>query len=282
MKTSAPLTGPNKPLRAADGLWLVGLALGGAWIWRREPGCLATPAETLPILAALALLAWFGAPWRLQPGPFRLGQSALAVAGVALVAGLLSDLMVLLALAWTALLWAWLRPRLLPDAQPRARRLLPLAVLAFPWLHLDLPSLGWWYRLSAAWTAEFSMHLLGLAVRREGTQLFVQQLPFDVTPACSGMQTLQALLVAGSALCFLQVGARRFYWFTLAFLPLVAWFANTVRVLLIIVLGLSFGPEFASGWFHMTGGWLVLVVMFGLTWLGLAALRQLPPQECPA
>lgn len=260
-----------------DRIFLAGLILGGAWIWWREPGALAEPAETLPLLAALPLLAWFGAPWKFVPGPIRFYPPALVVAGVSLVAGLLSSLLFLLSLSCAALLWAWLHQRLVPDARVRAWRLLPLALLAFPWLSFDLPALGWSYRLSAAWNAEHVLQLIGFAVRREGTQIFVQQLPFDVTPACSGIKTLQAMLVAGTALCFLQVGGHRWYWRSLLFLPLVAWVANAARVLLLVLAALSAGPEFAAGWFHLAGSWLVLMIMFGLTWLGLEIVRRRQP-----
>ena len=155
-------------------------------------------------------------------------------------------------------------------------------MLAFPWITRDLPALAWWYRLSAAWSAEHCLSGIGLEVRREGTQIFVHQLPFDVAPACSGIQGLQALLVAGTALCFLQVGTRPFYWPAVGLLPLVAWLANALRVMLLIAAGLSFGPEVVTGWFHTVGGWLVLVMMFGLTWLALELLRRLQPRPLSA
>jgi exosortase len=176
--------------------------------------------------------------------------------------------------AWAAALWAWLGQRLETETRQRVRRLLPLAVLAFPWVALDFPSLGWWYRLSTAWCAAHLFQSLGFEVHREGTQLIVAQMPFDVTAACSGIKALQAMLIAGTALCFLQVNAARLFWAGFACLPLVAWLANTLRVLLVFVVALSFGPEFASGWFHTFGGWLVLVGTFGFTWFGLETLRR--------
>jgi len=296
-------------MRLADWLFLAGLAAMGAWIWLRDTGLDLSSGDMWPLLASLPLMAWLGDPWELtcfprtgpgtmnrvgasahhQPsthrpsagsqeaaeGRFRLDVKSVGTAGVALVAGLLSGVVGLLALGWTALLWGWLSPRLSADGQARAWRLMPLALLAFPWIALDLPSLGWWYRLSAAWSVEHGLDLVGLAVRREGTQLFVHQLPFDVAPACSGIQTLQALLVAGTALCFLQIGRCRFYWLALGLLPLVAWLANATRVLLVIAGALSFGPAAIEGGLHTTGGWFVLMVMFGLTWLALEMLRRI-------
>lgn len=261
-------------MKAVDRRFLAGLVLAAAWIWLRDPAALAEPADTLPLLAALPLLAWLGAPWRFGAAPLQLHRAWLALAAVALLLGVASGLVGLLALAWTAMLWAWLRSRLEPEARERVWRLLPLAVLAFPWLSLDLPVLGWWFRLSAAWSAGQVYQSLGFTVQREGVQLLVQHLGFDVAPACSGIKGLQAMLVAGTALCFLQLGGRRPYWPSLAVLPLAAWLANTARVLLVIAAALTAGPEFAGGWFHSAGGWLALVAMFGFTWLALEGFRR--------
>ena len=46
-----------------------------------------------------------------------------------------------------------------------------LALLAFPWLSEDLPQLGWWFRLSAAWTAAHLFQVAGFGVTRDGTDL---------------------------------------------------------------------------------------------------------------
>jgi exosortase/archaeosortase family protein len=253
-------------MKTADRLWLAGLLLLGGFIWWRDRAWLAAPDDALPLLAAIPLFVWLGAPWRFVEGAFRLQGRWLAVAGVLLAAGLVTSLNVLLALALTAGLWSWLAVRLAPEEQPRIVRLLPLVALAFPWLTLDLPSLGWGYRLTAAWTAEHVFQWLDLSVQREGTQLLVQQMPFDVSPACSGIKALQAMLVGGMAVCFMQIRRPAAYWSGLACLPLLAWLVNVLRVLLVVASGLTFGAEFAAGWFHPVSGWLVIVLVFGALW----------------
>jgi exosortase/archaeosortase family protein len=42
----------------------------------------------------------------------------------------------------------------------------------------------------------------------------------------------------------------------------MAWVANTARIFSLGCAGLLFGPDFARGWFHQWGGWLVLCLMF--------------------
>jgi len=51
----------------------------------------------------------------------------------------------------------------------------------------------------------------------------------------------------------------------------VAWLANTLRVVMLSTVALTFGADAANGWFHEWGGWLVLIVMFGLCGLAFAA-----------
>ncbi len=78
----------------------------------------------------------------------------LLAGGALLLAGSLADLTLLLAAGWTTLFWAWFRSRLAPASRPAARRLLVLPVLAFPWIAYEGQALGWWFRLSAAATAQ--------------------------------------------------------------------------------------------------------------------------------
>ena len=192
------------------------------------------------------------------------------------------EVTLLLALGWTLALWAWLCGKLAPENIFSLRRLLIFPVLAFPWLALDLPSLGWWFRLSAAWSAEHFFQLLGLAVTREGTQIVVHNFPVGVTAACAGLKALQAMLVAGGVMAYLQLGRSRWYWPAWAVLPLVAWLANTLRVVMLSAVALTFGAAAAHGWFHEWGGWLVLIVMFVLCGLVFAAAGRRDKTQEPA
>lgn len=261
-------------MKNADRQTLVLLTLGVAFIWLFDRAWLGAPDEFLPLLGALPLLVWFAGPWKFSPDPFRLNSKWLGFSALFAVAGWFTGFNILLALAWTSALWAWGDLRLETNTRARLLRLLPLAVLAFPWLTLDFPSLGWWFRLSAAWTSQYLFAALGFTVERAGTQLMVARMPFDVTPACAGLKALQAMAIGGTALCFLQIRRTGSYWLGLACLPLLAWIANTLRVAVIVVAALTVGPEFASGWFHTTSGWLILTGIFALSWLATEFLRR--------
>ena len=250
-------------MKLRDILWLTGLFASATFVWLRDRTWLSSADEVLPLLAAPVVFLWLGEPWRgWRKDDFSLNPNRLFVAGGIFVLGIALDVTLLLALAWTLVLWAWLGGKIPSQKTFALRRLLVFPLLAFPWMALDLPSLGWWFRLSAAWSTEHFFQLLGLAVTREGTQIVVQTFPVDVTAACAGLKVLQAMLVAGGLMAFVQIGRSRWYWPAVAMLPLVAWLANTLRVVMLSTVALTFGVEAASGWFHEWGGWLVLIFMF--------------------
>jgi exosortase len=263
-------------MRFIDLVWLAALLAAAAWIWLRDRSWLSGVDEVLPLLAAPLLFLWLGEPWR----GWRRADAAPAFRGLAasalmLVLGLALNVTLLLAAAWTCLLWTWLRDQVSVAAAQELRHLLVLPLLAFPWLTLDFPLLGWWFRLSAAWSAEHFFQLIGLAVSREGTQMIVQSFPVEVSAACAGLKVLQASLVAGSVLAFMLLPRSRWYWAGVAVLPVMAWLANTLRVVLLTTVALTFGANAATGWFHEFGGWLVLVTMFTLCALVFVGLRRL-------
>ena len=133
-------------MKPRDYLWLGVLLAGAAFIWLRDLAWLPFASETLPVLGALPLFVWLGAPWRFQPGRFELHGVSLAAAGLLLMAGIATDFTLLLAAAWTLALWSWLRGRVVSEAVD-LRRLILLPMMAFPWMALDMAPVGWWFRV---------------------------------------------------------------------------------------------------------------------------------------
>lgn len=250
----------------ASALGTLAVLLGyAAFIWLADPGWRAAVAENLPILTGLLLLALLGRPWRLRE-TVRAPSAAAGVGAVAVtLAAVVLDLTVLHAFAWTLLLALWIGSFVQPHPKGSRRYLLPLAFLAFPWIMTDAHAVGWWFRLSGAWTAQQFFQLTGLAVERAGTLLLVQGLPISVDAACAGMNTLQAMLVAGLAVAALHLGPRgAAYWWCVLVLPAVAWLANTARVIMLGVTALSAGADFAKSAFHTLGGLLALCMVFAI------------------
>lgn len=136
------------------------------------------------------------------------------------------------------------------------------AVAGFPWLLYEMDGLGWAFRSSGAAIVGGLLGLLGLSVKREGTMILAHGIPISVDVACSGLGALQAMALAGAAL--LPPGLKpgwRAATAVAALLPL-AWLANTVRIAVLAVVAVTFGPGVAAGPWHGTMGWAALMVVF--------------------
>lgn len=245
-------------------------------IWLQDTGWTKALSDTLPVLAALPLFIWLGWPWSLASGPHPPSKRPLLVGMLLFALGLLTGIALFPALGWTALFWSWLSPRLAPGAKEKTKKLMPLPVMAFPWLLLDGRPVGWWFRLTGAEATEGVFTLFQLDVLRQGTRLLVETLPVDVTPACSGLNTLQAMLIAGIAIAFLELGESPRYWVCLPLLVIATWVANTLRIIAITATALIHGPDTAEGIFHTLGGWVVLVMIFLIC---MGAFRLMAPRK---
>lgn len=148
-----------------------------------------------------------------------------------------------------------------------------LALLSLPWLSTDGTSLALAFRHSAAWATEGFFYVCGFTVLRDGTMLTIEGQPLAVAAACAGLDTLHATLVAGAWLAA-ALRRRGLFWLAVAALPLLAWVANTSRVIALGGVAITWGPDAAIGWFHTWGGLAVIVVMFALAGAWVAMLRQ--------
>lgn len=148
-----------------------------------------------------------------------------------------------------------------------------LALLSLPWLATDGANLALAFRHSAAWATGVVFHLLGYSIVRDGTTINIEGQPLAVVAACAGVDTLHATLVAGIWLAGV-LQARRRFWLAVAALPLLAWVANTTRIITLGGVALAWGPNAATGWFHNWGGLTVIVVMFALAGSWVAVLHR--------
>jgi exosortase/archaeosortase family protein len=283
---------------------LVALAALGSYIWIHDGRWQESASDTLPLLAALPLFVWLRGPWRsrVEPGPALSPRPLLGAAGCLMAGGAL-DVTFLLAAGWTLLLWSWIDARFYDGSAVGARRpalsvtsppepaggasfkLLVLPLLAFPWLANDLPQLGWWFRLSGAAAAGRVLSVAHFAVERSGTFLVVNGFPASVEPACSGLNGLQAMLVAGTMVAFVQLGRSRLFWLCLPLFVVAAWLANVARIAGAAALGASLAPDIAAArvaQYHTLGGWIALIVMFAISALitsGMARWSNRPRQH---
>lgn len=217
------------------------------------------------LLAPLAL--WLA--WRRGLSPARapniLLGTAMLLAAVLLryVGGLAAELftlrfsMMLGLLGATVFAWGipqlrrwWLSFALLLLSIP-----LPVLVtnaLALP-LQFKASSMG---AALLAWR-DVPVKLSGNVILLPGRQLFV-------TEACSGLRSLAALLSLGVLVGGLWLRAPLARVIVLAFTIPVAILVNAIRVFLTGFLVYFVDPKMGEGFLHLTEGWLLFVVAFGI------------------
>ena len=245
-----------------------GVPVLAAWVmWRRFPGPMMPQppgpawcgvlAIALLILALGEALAWHDPLWRFTGATLGCGATLLCI--------------------------AWLHRR---GGGPLVRRqLFPLlfAALAVPWpMPLELWSI---HHLAAAVTdvAVSAANLLGVAALQHGNTIELARGVVGVDDACSGIQSLQATLMASLFLgefFALRIAGR--IALTVAGAA-VSFLTNCGRVLALTLLAHSRGPDAALEWHDIVGGTatacafaLVLGAAFLLS-RGRALPEMLPP-----
>lgn len=127
-------------------------------------------------------------------------------------------------------------------------------------------------KLAVSWTAEQVLHGAGLAVARDGVVLHVGHYQLLVADACAGMHSLFTLEAFG--LLYLNVVrhpcAMRHALLAISIVP-VAFAANTLRVVLLAIVTLTWGDEVGRGMVHDFSG----LLLFALALLLIAGLDAL-------
>lgn len=171
------------------------------------------------------------------------------------------------------LLFVWGLARLLGGRAWAKAALFPLLLLLFTLPAGFFDMAGFWLRLSVVEISQSLLGLLGVEVRRAGTQLFDPSCRFqyDVVAACSGVRSLQAILALSLVLGYLRLGplgAR-----VLCVLLVLPWLylANLLRILAIVLASVWWGAE-AGTRVHSWSGPLVFTGVLCLVFLSLRFL----------
>lgn len=268
-------------LKALDYGFLVGLFVLAVLIWLSDLNWITTAEDTIPILVALPLFYWLGRPWNILLKDRAISTSLFLLAILLFLIGFASHQVLILSIAWTFLLWTWLKGSTPQEDHARIKKLLVLPLLSFPWIALDADRIGWWFRLSAAWITAKAFALSGFNVNQEGTNLLINQLPVSIEVACAGLNTLQAMLIAGTVILYMILGETNRYWWNLPVLVAMAWITNTLRIIFLVTLALAISPAFAMSAFHTWGGWFVIVLMFLLCWWIFSKQEQTTRSDSP-
>ena len=134
-------------------------------------------------------------------------------------------------------------------------------------------------QLFASSVATSLAQALGVTIYRDGNIIHLANTSLGVAEACSGLQSLSALVVASLLLGFLNNATVmvRILLFVLS-LPL-AIAVNVLRVTGTAILA-DYRLEFAEGFYHLFSGWLVFILGFGVLWLlGKLLCRWIPTRK---
>lgn len=169
-------------------------------------------------------------------------------------------------LVWgvVAFCWGWATARLL--AYPIG--LVTASLALQPTL---LSGLGFWLQgVTAVGAGSLADHL-GLPVVREGLVLRSHTFAFIVSEACSGMNSLMALLMLASVWIYVSRGGPAGRGTIVAcVLPLVL-VANTMRVTLVLLIAYWYGQDAALGFFHQASS----LALFGMAFAGLLVVSRI-------
>ncbi len=215
----------------------------------------------IPPLAAY--IAWLRrsniAAARVQPDS--RGLLLIAFACVSYIVGRLgsefflpriSFVILLAGIVWT--FWGTIRLRLLTFPLLLLATMVPLPNIIYNTIAAPL-------QLFASEIAAWCAQALGVSVYRDGNIIQLAHISLGVEEACSGLNSLSALMVAGLILGFLECTRvrTRVLLFLLTF-PLAVGI-NVFRVTGTAVLA-DYREEFAMGFYHSFAGWLVFVSGF--------------------
>lgn len=241
---------------------LLGLAywpvLYWMWVLWRPSDSYSTGGIIIPLISCglvwakrerLATLPMQGSAW---------GLAVLALGALLFFAGSWTGVhyayaFSLLLIIWGLILWlaGWAIAREL---------LFPVAFLIFMiplnWI-IDVLTLP--LRLIAAQVASWLPRALGLHTVVNGTDVTVEGYSLLIDLPCSGLRSLLALLAASALLAYWAEGRlwRRALLF-LSALP-IAVAGNIVRIDSTLLLGKTFGPWAAEGFFHLLSGAVIFV-----------------------
>jgi len=233
----------------SQGMLLPPLALYIAWIYRART--LSYPAATDNrglLLSACACLTFL-------LGRFASEFFLMRFSFVILLAGLI----------WT--FWGLPRLRTLAFPMLLLATMVPLPALLYNSLAAPL-------QLLASDLATRIAQFCGVSAFRDGNVIQLAGTSLGVAEACSGLNSLSALIVGSVLLGFLVCSGllSRIILFVLA-IPL-AIAVNIVRVAGTAVIA-DYNQEFAEGFYHSFSGWLIFVVGFGALYLAARILHAL-------
>lgn len=133
--------------------------------------------------------------------------------------------------------------------------------------------------------AEGVLHAAGYPIARDGVVLAIGQYRLLVADACSGLHSMVGLAALGALFMYLRARPSFVHNLIMAasILP-IAFAANIVRVVILVLVTYHLGDEAGQGFLHGTAGMVLFLVALGGLFLLDAALarRAKPRRPAPA
>lgn len=116
--------------------------------------------------------------------------------------------------------------------------------------------------------AEFFLYVIGYPIARNGVVLTIGQYQLLVADACSGLHSIYSLFALGILFMYLM-GHKNIWRISLLFLLIlpIAFFANVVRVIILVLITYYFGDEAGQGFVHGLAGMVLFIIGLALLFL---------------
>ncbi len=112
---------------------------------------------------------------------------------------------------------------------------------------------------------EAVLHAVGYPIARSGVMMTIGQYELLVADACSGLHSMFSLSALGTLYMYVMGRASRLHNALMlgAILP-VAFVANIVRVIILVLITFHFGDEAGQGFLHGAAGVVLMLVALGI------------------
>jgi exosortase B len=131
------------------------------------------------------------------------------------------------------------------------------------------------------WVAAIVEHLLyaaGYPVARSGVIMAIGPYQLQVADACSGLHSMFSLAALGTLFMYIMGRKNRLHMSAMlaSILP-IAFAANIVRVIILVLITFHLGDEAGQGFLHGTAGMVLMLVALGLFFLLDRVLAKILP-----
>ena len=162
--------------------------------------------------------------------------------------------------------WGWARSRTLSFPMLLLLTMIPLPMLVYSRITLPL-------QLFSSEASSAIVQFLGGSIYRDGNVLYLPHTTLGVAEACSGLHSLESLIVAALLLGFTMCTRLTSRVLLVIMAVPTAIGVNIARVTGTVFLA-DINTDYAEGFYHAFAGWFVFLIGFGCTYVVAAILHR--------